>query len=146
MPQFQRRPLATAVIMMFSAPAVLAQSQPAPHTQPSSQPASQAEAVAQSASKPAPAKPEQTLPEVKVQDTQDTGFRTEGTRSGTRTDTPLRDIPQFINIVPQTVMRSQGATSLSDALRNVPGISYAAPEGGTQVATHSRQLILENSR
>lgn len=28
-------------------------------------------------------------------------------------------------------MRSQNATSLQDALRNVPGISYAAAEGGT---------------
>ncbi len=44
----------------------------------------------------------------------------------------MRDIPQYINTVPQELMRSQGATSLQDALRNVPGISYAAPEGGTQ--------------
>ncbi len=118
MPQFQRRPLAAAILMMFSAPAVLAQSQVAP----------QPETIAQ-----APSKPEQTLPEVKVKDAQDTGFRTDGTRAGTRTDTPLRDIPQFINIVPQTVIRSQNATTLTEALRNVPGISYAAPEGGTQV-------------
>jgi catecholate siderophore receptor len=123
MPQFQRRPLAAAVIMMFSAPAALAQSQPAPQTQLPSQP----DVVAQ-----APAKPEQTLPEVKVQDSQNTGFRTEGTRTGTRTDTPLRDIPQFINTVPQALIRSQGATTLQDALRNVPGVSYAAAEGGTQ--------------
>jgi catecholate siderophore receptor len=125
MPQFQRRPLAAAIIMLFSAPAALAQSQAAPQAQPQSQP----EVVAQ-AQKP---KPEQTLPEVKVQESQDTGFRTEGTRAGTRTDTPLRDIPQFINTVPQTVIRSQNATTLTDALRNVPGISYGAPEGGTQV-------------
>ena len=52
--------------------------------------------------------------------------------SATRTETPLRDIPQFINIVPQALIRSQNATSLQDALRNVPGISYAAAEGGTQ--------------
>src|SRR5262249_52902780 len=72
---------------------------------------------------------EQTLPEVKVEG--DT-FRTESTTSATRTDTPLRDIPQFINSVPQSVIRSQNATNLTDALRNVPGISYAAAEGGTQ--------------
>ena len=30
------------------------------------------------------------------------------------------------------MIRSQGATTLQDALRNVPGISYAAAEGGTQ--------------
>ena len=76
---------------------------------------------------------EQTLPEVRVEEGPDTGFRTDSTRSATRTDTPLRDIPQFINIVPQSVMRSQNASTLQEALRNVPGISYAAPEGGTQV-------------
>jgi catecholate siderophore receptor len=76
---------------------------------------------------------EQTLPEVRVEEGADTGFRTDSTRNATRTDTPLRDIPQFINIVPQSVMRSQNASTLQEALRNVPGISYAAPEGGTQV-------------
>ena len=80
---------------------------------------------------PAP-NPTPTLPEVRVQDAPDTGFRTDSTSSATRTDTPLRDIPQFINMVPQALIRSQNATSLSDALRNVPGISYAAAEGGTQ--------------
>ena len=73
-----------------------------------------------------------TLPEVRVQDSPDAGFRTDSTSTATRTDTPLRDIPQFINMVPQALIRSQNATSLSDALRNVPGISYAAAEGGTQ--------------
>jgi catecholate siderophore receptor len=72
------------------------------------------------------------LPEVKVEESRDKGFATESTRTGTRTDTPLRDIPQVINVVPQALIRSQGATTLTDALRNVPGISYAAAEGGTQ--------------
>ncbi|QJR15157.1 TonB-dependent receptor [Usitatibacter palustris] len=84
---------------------------------------------------PAPApkdpKKETTLPEVKVQGDAD-DFKTESTQSVTRTDTPLRDIPQFVNIIPQSVIRSQNATSLTDALRNVPGVSYAAAEGGTQ--------------
>ncbi len=73
-----------------------------------------------------------TLQEINVQGSRQPGFRTDETRSATRTDTPLRDIPQFINEVPQSVIRSQGATTLSDALRNAPGISYAAAEGGTQ--------------
>jgi catecholate siderophore receptor len=76
---------------------------------------------------------ETTLPEVEVQESQDTGFRTGSTRSGTHTETPLRDIPQFINEVPQELIRSQNASTLQEALRNVPGITYAAPEGGTQV-------------
>jgi len=78
---------------------------------------------------------EKALPEVEVTSTssqKSEGFRTDSTSSATRTDTPLRDIPQYINSVPQAVIQSQGATTLQDALRNVPGITYAAPEGGTQ--------------
>ena len=78
---------------------------------------------------------ESALPEVEVTSTsaqKSEGFRTDSTSTATRTDTPLRDIPQYINSVPQSVIQSQGATSLRDALRNVPGITYAAPEGGTQ--------------
>lgn len=83
---------------------------------------------------PAPSteKPDASLPEVKVTGARDDGFKSEATSTATRTETPLRDIPQFINSVTQPLIRSQNASSLSDALRNVPGISYAAGEGGTQ--------------
>jgi catecholate siderophore receptor len=77
----------------------------------------------------AQAQSEQTLPEVRVRGD---SYRTETTVSPTRTETPMRDIPQFINTVPQSVIHAQGATTIQDALRNVPGISYAAAEGGTQ--------------
>src|SRR5262245_17805226 len=113
MTQFERRPLAVAVAMLFAAPGMsVAQSAPEIQAQ-------------------APA--ERTLPEVKVQEKpENTNFRTDTTRSSTRTETPLRDVPQFINIVPQALIRSQNATTLQDALRNVPGIAYGAAEGGSQ--------------
>ncbi|MGE0268911.1 MAG: TonB-dependent receptor [Candidatus Omnitrophota bacterium] len=44
---------------------------------------------------------------------------------------PLQDIPQTITVVPQEVIADQGATTLRDVLRNVPGISIQAGEGGT---------------
>ncbi|MGE0875172.1 MAG: TonB-dependent receptor [Burkholderiales bacterium] len=103
MPGFKRRPLAAAVLMMFAVPQLVQAQQGA----------------------------EATLPEVKVRGAQE-GFRTESTGAATRTETPLRDVPQVVNTVPQALIRSQGATSLQDALRNVPGVSYAAAEGGTQ--------------
>jgi catecholate siderophore receptor len=43
---------------------------------------------------------------------------------------PLRDIPQTIAVVPRTVIEAQGATTLTEALRNVPGITLQAGEGG----------------
>ena len=43
---------------------------------------------------------------------------------------PLRDVPQTIEVIPQAVMQAQGVTTLSEALRNVPGITMQAGEGG----------------
>lgn len=44
---------------------------------------------------------------------------------------PLRNTPQTINIIPRTVIEEQGATTLRDVLRNVPGLTMTAGEGGT---------------
>ncbi len=43
---------------------------------------------------------------------------------------PLRDVAQTIAVIPREVMEEQGATTLSEALRNVPGITLQAGEGG----------------
>jgi catecholate siderophore receptor len=43
---------------------------------------------------------------------------------------PLIEVPQTIEVIPRNVMEAQGVTTLSDALRNVPGISLQAGEGG----------------
>jgi len=43
---------------------------------------------------------------------------------------PLIEVPQTVEVIPRAVMEAQGVTTLSDALRNVPGISLQAGEGG----------------
>jgi catecholate siderophore receptor len=43
---------------------------------------------------------------------------------------PLLDTPQTITVVPRSVIEAQGATTLRDVLRNVPGITMQAGEGG----------------
>jgi catecholate siderophore receptor len=43
---------------------------------------------------------------------------------------PLRDTPQTLVVVPKLVIEQQGATTLSEVLRNTPGITFAAGEGG----------------
>jgi catecholate siderophore receptor len=50
----------------------------------------------------------------------------------TRLPTPLKDTPQTINVVPQQVISEQRAVSMEDALRNIPGITFSAGEGGQQ--------------
>ncbi|NUU03255.1 TonB-dependent receptor [Herbaspirillum robiniae] len=49
--------------------------------------------------------------------------------SGTKTEAPLRDIPQTINVVPAQVIRDQNATSLQDVLKNVPGLGLSTGDG-----------------
>lgn len=52
-------------------------------------------------------------------------------RSGTamRTDTPLRDTPQSVTVVPRQMLNDTGAVNLEQALRYVPGAGFAQGEG-----------------
>ena len=43
----------------------------------------------------------------------------------------LRDTPQSIDVVPQQVLTEQAVTNIQDALKNVPGITLNAGEGGS---------------
>jgi catecholate siderophore receptor len=57
------------------------------------------------------------------------GYAARATRSATKTDTPLRDVPQAVSVVTREVIDDQGMTSLTDALRLVPGVGVAQGEG-----------------
>ncbi len=43
---------------------------------------------------------------------------------------PILDTPQTITVISKEVMEEQGATTLRDVLRNVPGLTITAGEGG----------------
>jgi catecholate siderophore receptor len=43
---------------------------------------------------------------------------------------PLLDTPKSVQIIPQELMQNQAASSLTDVLRNSPGITFGAGEGG----------------
>jgi len=47
------------------------------------------------------------------------GYRALTAASATKTDTPIEQIPQSIQVVPRSVIDSQGAVSVSEAVRNV---------------------------
>lgn len=46
---------------------------------------------------------------------------------------PLRDTPKSITVISQDLIETTGSTSLVDALRTVPGITFGAGEGGNPV-------------
>jgi catecholate siderophore receptor len=52
------------------------------------------------------------------------------TTSSPKFTEPLRNTPQTISIIPREVIEEQGATTLRDVLRNVPGLTITAGEGG----------------
>lgn len=70
-----------------------------------------------------------TLPEVKVQASPDAGYQPEKPASPKFT-APLVDTPQTVTVIRKEVLQDQGATSLTDALRNSPGITFQLGENG----------------
>ena len=60
-----------------------------------------------------------------------TGYQT-NMPSLTKLSQPLLDTPQSISVIPKALIDDKGITTLRDALRDVPGVSLAAGEGGQQ--------------
>ena len=92
--------------------------------------ASSSDAAAQASS----AAPHDTgsLPTVQVQDAADKNtFQADTSTVGGKTPTALRDIAQTVTVIDRALLQSQGATSFQDALRNAPGVTVGAAEGGS---------------
>ncbi len=70
-----------------------------------------------------------TLSAVKVNGFAGSDYLMPSTGTATRTDTPLIDIPQTIQVIPKKLLDDQSAQSLTDALRNAPGVSVHQGEG-----------------
>jgi catecholate siderophore receptor len=47
---------------------------------------------------------------------------------------PLLDTPKSVQVIPKAVIQDSAATSLQDVLRNAPGITFGAGEGGQPLA------------
>ncbi|MFC0401867.1 TonB-dependent receptor [Paraburkholderia rhizosphaerae] len=130
-------PLAAAVMAIFATPLYAQTAAPnapagtqvaqAPAGTPDAKTASDGAAAADGSA------PGATLPAVKVTGQTDANddFQPEMSSVGAKIPTALRDIPQAAVVVPKAVLQSQAASSFTDALRNVPGITIAAAEGGS---------------
>lgn len=73
------------------------------------------------------------LPPVEVAATPITGptdgYMATKSFSATRTDTPLRDVPQSITVVTKDLIRDQNMLSITDVVRYVPGVAPSQGEG-----------------
>ncbi len=81
---------------------------------------------------------EETADEIIVTGTRD-GYRVIDTTSGTKTRTPVLDVPQSIDVVTEEQLRDQAIRSVSDLVRVLPGISAGQGEG------HRDQITLRGN-
>ncbi|MBN8885108.1 MAG: TonB-dependent siderophore receptor [Rudaea sp.] len=77
----------------------------------------------------ADAEPAELLPKVTVHAEQTGDYRARRAISATKIEAELRDVPQTINVVPAALLRDQHATSIQDALKNVPGVGFSTGDG-----------------
>lgn len=59
----------------------------------------------------------------------DDGYNPSSSITATRTDTPLRDVPASVSVIPRQVLEDQGAVRLDEALRNVSGVTFSSSSG-----------------
>ncbi len=57
------------------------------------------------------------------------GYRTVDTTTGTKTNTPILDVPQSISVVTADQIKDQAIRSMSDLVRLIPGVSSGQGEG-----------------
>ncbi len=62
----------------------------------------------------------------------ESGYKVSESRSGMRTDTPLIDTPQAVNVVSVKQIADQASNSIGEAIRYVPGVFSAQGEGNRE--------------
>lgn len=108
---FQRRPLCAALLVALAAPTLSAYAQ-------DQEPQNNA------------AGSEQRLPAIPVYGQGESDYAAGISTVGGAVPTPIRDVPQSVTVINRAVMEAQAVTTLADALRNTPGITLSAGEGG----------------
>lgn len=79
------------------------------------------------------------LPQVKVQGTAQSDYKTDKSASSKLTQ-PLLETPKTISVIKKEVLREQGAVSLVEALQNTPGITMQLGENGNTSAGDTFQM------
>lgn len=74
------------------------------------------------------------LPEVVVTAQSEKVYKPERLQSP-KYSQPLRDVPQTVTVIPKQMIQDQGAQTLSEVMRNIPGVTMLAGEGGGAAGT-----------
>ncbi|MBD0389267.1 MAG: TonB-dependent siderophore receptor, partial [Nostoc sp. C3-bin3] len=59
------------------------------------------------------------------------GYRVPNATTATKTDTPVRDIPGSIQVIPRRILEDQKTTRIQDALENISGVRKRGNYGGS---------------
>ena len=63
------------------------------------------------------------------------GYDVAGSRTATKTITPLRDVPQSVTVVSRALMADQAMRGMADVVRYVPGVTMGQGEGNRDQPT-----------
>jgi iron complex outermembrane recepter protein len=66
------------------------------------------------------------------------GYRIDTSGTATKVETPLRDIPQAIQVIPKEVLRDRNVNRFDEALSNVSGVNYAGTNTTSEVRFNIR--------
>jgi iron complex outermembrane recepter protein len=78
-------------------------------------------------------KPEQEIEIVVTGEREGDNYAVPNSSVGTRTDAAIKDIPQSIQVIPQQVIKDQGANDLEDVLRNASSVSQQGGDTGREI-------------
>lgn len=87
------------------------------------------------AAEPASGSDATTLPKIRVESAAADDYAAARTATATKTNTPLRDVPQSVTVVTHEVMADQAMQSMADVVRYVPGITMGQGEGNRDQPT-----------
>jgi catecholate siderophore receptor len=107
-------PLSLALLAAFSVPALAQQNAPSQPTDKQTQ---------------AGARSEVSLPVVTVTAPALPTYTAKQSTTATRTDTPLRDVPQAVTVVTQELIKDQAMQGMDDVIRYTPGVGVS--QGGS---------------
>jgi iron complex outermembrane receptor protein len=77
--------------------------------------------------------PDQEIEVIATGEGEEDNYTVPDASSATRTDTPIRDIPQSIQVIPQEILKDQQVNRLDEALSNVSGTTFGGTFGNTSL-------------
>lgn len=112
----------------------VASSRPQPEQQPSATPPQPEQPASETPSEQPTVQADEPI-ELVVTGSQNSGYSVPDASTATKTDTPLLEVPQAIQVIPRQVIEDQKVQRVADVLRNVSGVTVQTTYAGTDSYT-----------